>query len=114
MSSDLTSPAGAVVEGQPIGVGCHALCTTCGEVIEEGQDVQAYLYRPEDASQWDIGMVSCNGWDREPCRTLGVVEIWARARVGVLSDQTTQQARYVLHAPDVLAVSESTDGVDPE
>jgi len=112
MTEACISPAASVVEGQPFGAGCHAVCTTCGEVLSEGQQIQAYLYRPEGSDQWDVGMLSCNGWDREPCSTLGVVEIWARARVGVLSDQTTQQARYVLHAPDVLTVSESTDGSD--
>jgi hypothetical protein len=84
-----------------------ATCQVCGSSFQEGDAVVVYVFRPVEATHYQVGQAVC-GNDRHKLIeefTLGVRELLVAGRVGVCSDAATQSSHLVLLTPELLGVS---------
>jgi len=85
----------------------HGFCQVCGERLQAGKRVVAYVFRPCPHSVWVAGQVRCenHSLSLESLATVGVREVVVSGRVGWCVDQAYQRDWPVLLDPAVKSVS---------
>lgn len=99
-----------ILTGLPVGHDETVACTACQQPIPEGTPVTLYAYRSCGDTNWCIPRVFCREDVPTITGTLGVWDALAEARIGTLSDVTTQSYRAALLDPTITTMRTPTQG----
>jgi len=86
------------------------ICQVCGQPLQEGDDLTAYVYRAAGEPRYEIGYIMCGTdcHEHPTVFTRGVREHVVIGHIGTCSDTRTQSTSPVLLDPVVVVTSPTT------
>lgn len=102
-----------ILSGLPMGLAnLHALCSSCGQALHEGDRIWVYAKRAVEDPEWVLSRCYCGDCAvaRIDTPTRGTSEMRAEARLNVVALSSEQRHQLCLGEVEVLAFSPLTEG----